>query len=337
MARQAHPPSRTRAPGGHRILIVKLSSFGDLFHALPAAHCLKVGLNASLDWVTQKEYVDLVRCFTDVDRVVAFPRRSVASGIAPFLRELRAARYDLVVDLQGLLKSAWITRMARAKRRLGPSFAREGSFVFYSAVAGKPNRARHAVEQILDVADYLRLPRTPVRFPVRFPAEPTGHPSPRVALVPFSRWETKNWPASFFGEVARQLRARVGATIFLVGGADSVPVCAEIEGVAGPAVNQAGKLSLVRTGSLLAEMDLVIGNDSGPIHMAAALGVPVLGIYGPTDPAKTGPYGPKSRTLVAEGPCRPCFGRKCRRGDLCCMTGITPERVSDAALAILNP
>jgi ADP-heptose:LPS heptosyltransferase len=225
--------------------------------------------------------------------------------------------------------------LARARRRIGPSFAREGARLFYSAVAAPSGQERHAVMQCLDTAKHLGLDTLPVEFPVRFPKQALTGASPRVALVPFSRWPTKNWPAASFVQLVRRLRERLNAGIFLVGGNDSRGVCGEIERHAGAVENAAGRLTLIQTGSLLAEMDLVIANDSGPMHMAAALGVPVLAIFGPTDPVRTGPYGAKHRVLTAPVPCRPCYRRTCRFGDIRCLAGIRPETVADAAVEML--
>lgn len=128
-----------------RLLVVKLSSMGDLFHALPAVHCMKLGLNATVDWAVQEEYAALVRCFTDIDRVIPVSRRAFVARFPSFLRELRACRYDLVVDLQGLLKSAVVGMLARGGRNIGPSFHREGAWVFYSSVAGERNKRRRGI------------------------------------------------------------------------------------------------------------------------------------------------------------------------------------------------
>ena len=130
-----------------RILVIKLSSLGDVAHALPAVRALKERTGADIDWVVQPEYAPLLACCPDVARTIAFPRRNVARGFFPFLRELRREKYDVVVDLQGLLKSAVAARLARGRRRVGPAWAREGAHHFYDA---QPARAagprRHAVE-----------------------------------------------------------------------------------------------------------------------------------------------------------------------------------------------
>ena len=323
-----------------QILIVKLSSLGDLFHALPTVHALRQGLGATVDWVTHTHYVEVVRCFTEVRRVIGFSRRGGRAEVGPFLRELRRERYDLIVDLQGLTKSALVARLARGARRIGPSYHREISRLLYNETAGMRDKQRHAVEEALDVVRHLGLPMpaTP-EFPVTFPKKVFHATQPRIALAPCSRWLTKNWPAARFIEVARALRAQMGATFFLVGAPEDQAVCGEIAAALGDgAVNLCGQTSLVELGSVLQEMDLALTVDSGPMHIAAALGVPVLALFGPTDPQRTGPYGPQHRVVsVTVENCSACFRDRCERGDLACMERITPDLVITAARELLRP
>jgi len=317
-----------------RLLIVKLSSLGDLFHALPAVHDLKLGLKAEVHWLVQAEYVDLIQCFTDVDRVLTFRRHAFFRTLRPFLRELRAERYDMVIDLQGLFKSAMSTRLARGKRRIGPSYRREGANLFYSEVAGKADRTRHAVDQACDVVGFLGLERLTPAFPVAFPRTDIGDGRGKVALLPRSRWHSKNWPVGNFAELARRLSA--GAAVYLLGGKDDAAACKAIaDRVDGACTNLAGKTSLVETGSVLQEMDLLISNDSGPVHMAAALGTPTLALFGPTDPARTGPYGEGHRVVRDSHDCQPCFSRRCRTAGMPCIERITVDRVEAAAREML--
>jgi len=326
------------APAGPpRVIIVKLSSLGDLFHALPAVHNLKAGLNAEIDWVTQPEYADLVRCFSVANRVIAFPRRGFLPQFPDFVSELRGTQYDLAIDLQGLLKSALVTRLARARRRIGPSYHREGAGLFYSSVAGKRDRTRHAVDQALDVVAHLGLPRVPVSFPVRFPERKVEGARPRVALLPVSRWPSKNWPVQHFIDLAWRLRERRACSLFILGGPADVEVCREIEKALGPDVrNLAGTTNLVEMGAVLKEMDVLVASDSGPIHMAAAVGTPVVAIFGPTDPARTGPYGARHRVIRAHLPCQPCYKRDCRKHGLPCLTDVRPEEVLAAVDEVLQ-
>jgi heptosyltransferase I len=319
-----------------RILVIKLSSMGDLFHALPAVHSLKIGLNAEIDWVVHREYVDLARCFTDVTRVMPFYRNSFFSDIHLFLKELRINEYDYIIDFQGLLKSALVARLARGKHRIGPSFHREGAGIFYSAIAGKRDKMRHAVEECMDVVRLLGIKELK-EFSVRFPEKKLSEQRPRIAILPVSRWPSKNWPIRYFIEVIKRIQGIIDASIFLLGGPDDIDVCEEIEKTAkGRVINMAGKYSIVETGGLLKEMDLLVANDSGPVHMAVAVGTPVLAVFGPTDPARTGPYGPKHRVINTSLDCRPCFSKTCRREGVPCLSGITPEKVGEVAIEMLS-
>jgi lipopolysaccharide heptosyltransferase I len=323
-----------------RILIIKTSSLGDLFHALPAVHALKEELHAEIDWVVADTYADLVRCFDDVDHVIPFPRREFWSRLGWFRRKLREREYDYIVDLQGLIKSAVICRLASGRKRIGPSFHREGSWMFYNVIAGDRNKERHAIDECYDIVRYfgLSVPDVP-EFPMTFPKIDMGFPRPRVAMVPCSRWETKNWPAEKFIEVGKSL-AEMGVNLVLLGSPEDKPVCRDIErGIGRNVENLCAKTRLVDLGSVLQEMDLVITVDSGPMHFAAALGRPILAIFGATDPDRTGPYG--KHCIVKHGRlvCQPCLSRECIRPkrDIACMKDLPAQRVIDAAVQILAP
>ncbi|MBN1270222.1 MAG: glycosyltransferase family 9 protein [Kiritimatiellae bacterium] len=321
---------------GPSVLIIKLSALGDLVRALPTIRSLKQGIRARIHWVVQGEYAQLVHCFTDVERVISFPRRSFLRDGSDFLRDLRRDSYDYIIDLQGLLKSAAVAWSARGARRIGPSFHREGAHRFYSELAGPRQSGRHAVEEMLDVIRYLGLPPV-IEFPISLPAHVLETARPRVALVPRGRWMSKNWPPGHFAEVARTLREERGVNVYLVGGPADRPACNQIEQAAGPGViNTAGRTTVLEMAELLNEMDLVVGVDSGPLHVAAALGVPVLALYGPTDPACVGPYGEGNRVITAERTaCWPCRKRDCA-DCIAAMRAIPPERVAEAALEMLK-
>jgi lipopolysaccharide heptosyltransferase I len=284
-----------------RILIVKTSSLGDLFHALPTVHLLKQEYHASIDWVVNQEYVQLVECFTDVDKVISFPRQTLKEDYPSFVKALREEPYDMIVDLQGLAKSALLickaAKRIKEAKILGPSFQREGARLFYTAVVGKKNKDRHAVEENLDVMTWLTRPVEPVLFPVEFPPvdRPCMKKNPVVVFAPCSRHEAKNWPAERFVELGEQLRTQ----IVLVGSQEDEDVCLKIENALpeGAATNLCGKTSLVELGGILQAANLVITVDSGPMHMASAIGTPCLAIFGPTDPKRVGPYGPQHRVI----------------------------------------
>lgn len=322
-----------------RILIVKLSSLGGMFHALPTVHALKTGLNAVIDWVVQPEYAELVGCFTDVKDVLLFPRHSLIEDFPDFFRELSHTRYDYVIDLQGLMKSAVITVLAHGKKKIGPSTAREGAQFFYHEVAGKQNRNRHAVEEMMDVVRHLHLPvPETAEFPVQFPVHPGLGGGLQIALCPASDHSGKNWPPERFIEVARQLRQRTGAAIHLIGDAASRPLCEKLAAEIGPGTrNDAGELAWVELGSLLKEMSLLITVDSSPMHIATATDTPTLALFGPNPPLRTGPYGKRHGVIASPfNPGKRTFSKKALLNDPRYMQAIAVEPVLKKALELLE-
>ena len=345
------------------------------------------GADAEIHWAVQPEFSALVRAFACVTKVIEVPRPSRLRDYIRALRALRRERYDLVIDLQGLLKSALIARFARLGaptspsapaqkatpphpppariasadedvgaptlpprvRRVGPSFAREGSRLFYDALAGTLNKNRHAVDECMDILDFLKLgrPAAPI-FPLTLPpsaAPASATTSPRIALAPFSRWDSKNWPESHFARLINILTEKRAAQIFIIGGKGDATAAEKIIELARTAaipvpwqspdpatkteiINCAGKLSILESAALLKSCDCLITNDSGPMHIAAALGIPCVVPFGPTNPLRTGPYGANHKILRApEGTCElaPCRKKICPKGTKACMSAITPE------------
>ncbi|MGD9781358.1 MAG: glycosyltransferase family 9 protein [Kiritimatiellia bacterium] len=320
-----------------RILVIKLSSLGDIAHALPAVRALKERTGAIIDWVVQPEYASLLACCPDVDRTIEFPRRNFARGFFPFLRELRREKYDAVADLQGLMKSALAARLARGNTRVGPAWAREGAPRFYDRQPPKGDGPRrHAVEELMDVANLVvpgegAAPEPRLDFPE---AESDGRPGPHVAFAPFSRWDTKNWPVGNFAELGKRMAAEMGCQIRIVGGrGDEAQGEALARQIGEGARNLCGKTDLPGLCSLLKGMDLLVTVDSGPMHWADAMGVPLVAIFGATDPARTGPYRQRNHVVAKAGlECRPCHARTCARGDLACLRELDVETVFQAAL-----
>ena len=331
-----------------RILVVKLSSLGDILHVLPTVHEMRVQLGAEVDWVVHPEFAPLVRRFADVDEVLTFPRHHVLRDLRASLRALRAREYDLVVDLHGLFKSGLVARLSRGRRRIAPSYAREGSGIFFRERAGKLNRTRHAVEQAFDTLDYLGLNRPAGSFRVALrPLE--GPPNPvlpdfpagsrTIAFAPVSRWPSKDWPSTRYGELAATLLSRDSSLrILIVGGKADIAVGDSIAAAAnagGRVVNLCGKTSIAESLALLAKCDLLVANDTGPVHMAAAVGTRCLVLFGPTRPDWTGPYGEGHRVIMRDLPCQPCLKHRCPRGDHACLESITVDEVADTALGMI--
>ena len=325
-----------------KILIIKPSSLGDVIHAMAFLHAVKECTPAaSIHWVIARGLEDLVEGHPLIERVWTINKDEwkrplrvfrTAGELRSLAAALRSERFDLVVDLQGLMRSGMIARFTGAPVIVGFSEAREGSrFMYTHRVAG--GRDIHAVDRYLKVAEYLGCRLQEVHFALnpagdfREVAEKYGLPGDFGVLIPGARWKTKLWPAERFAEVARGMPVQA---IILGSGAD-VEVAGIIEKASnGRAVSLAGRTTLRETMAIIGNARFVLTNDTGPMHMAAAAGVPVYAIFGPTSEVLTGPYGNRKRVFRAELECAPCFRRKC--SDIRCMQGVSAAEVLDAIL-----
>jgi lipopolysaccharide heptosyltransferase I len=342
---------------GQRILIVKPSAFGDIVHSLPFLHALRRGRpDALIAWVVARPFVDLLSGHPDVDELAVFERerwgglRNLPRNLAEMAllaRRLRAKRFDTVVDLQGLIRSALLTYLTDAPVRVGFADARELSPLFYTVRVDAPIDALHAVDRNLRVAKALGLPvEDPVQFHVhvgceaeRFAAEflerANAALKPVVVMLPSSKWETKRWPADCFAKLADRVSGELGAVALFLGGPDDAPLVERIRGMMKQTpLSLAGATTIQQSAALLARAASVVANDSGPMHLAVAVGAPVVALYGPTSPALTGPYGGKARLFKSARDCAPCLTSDC--DDPQCMRDITVDEVFEAVSAFIN-
>ena len=324
-----------------RILLIKPSSLGDIVHAMPTLAALRERFpQAEVTWLVKRQWASLVEVIKGVDHVCA-----VEQGLMGWLGrvpDLRAAGFDLVVDLQGLFRSGAMARLTGCTRRVGFAKAREGSPWFYTQRVTVPSVAMHAVDRYLLVAEALGAARpNEPRFDFidrredRHAAEAllarAGLPasSPWIAMNVSARWETKRWPPQQFAEAADRLVDTRGIPIVFMGGpAERPETRAVMMLMRRKAVDLTGQTPVGLLPSLLRHATVLVTNDSGPMHIAAAVGTPVVALFGPTDPVKTGPYGQGHVVLSHAVECRPCFRRECSRAVVLeCLTGVTSEQV----------
>ncbi|OGW30920.1 MAG: hypothetical protein A2X54_04320 [Nitrospirae bacterium GWF2_44_13] len=244
-------------------------------------------------------------------------------------KSLKAERYDIVIDLQGLLRSGILAKATGAPVRIGFKEAREGSRIFYTHTV-KAGKDVHAVDRYLEMAKFLGCDTSEVKFP--FPLSFTSQLSPfsfqlpdkYAVIVPGARWETKRWHPERFGELASMLSIRS----VIVGGESDIDIAGIVVKNSGSnAVSIVGKTNLKELIEIMRNARFVVTNDSGPMHIAAALNVPVFAIFGPTNPLRTGPYG-KSHVIIRKGlECSPCYRKKCK--GIKCMEMTGAKEVAD--------
>jgi heptosyltransferase-1 len=311
-----------------RILIIKPSSLGDVVHALPTVNLIRRKYpQAQIAWLINDTLASLLRHSPIIDELILFERQRFGSltqlpQFGKFLGTLGRGQFDVAVDLQGLLRSGIMTWATRARRRIGLSDAREGARYFYNEVVSVPRV--HAVDRYLLAARHLGCDAMPVEFPLG--VSESVAPEGLIAVSPSARWATKLWGNDKFAELIRRLPLE---RVVLTGSAAEREL---IDQIAQGRRNLAGQTDLFQLAELYRRCRVVITNDSGPMHLAAAVGTAVVAIFGPTDPALTGPYGSQHVVLRAGIPCSPCFKDYCtNRVPMECMKLISVEQVLEAA------
>lgn len=329
------------------ILIVKLSAIGDVIQTLPSLAGLRqLYPDAHITWVVEEAAADLIRNHPDLDDVLISRRKSwsreIKSGrfkeplkeIRSFFKALRQRQYDLVVDFHGLFKSSVIVFLSRGKRKLGYDSFQELSGLFLNEKISE-DMNKHAVDRYLDFLRYLGGKTDNAEFvlPSDKESEARVHKLLRkynleekkfIAISPVALWETKLWNNEKFARLADLINERLRIKVLFTGGEEkSVGKITSM--MTTEKINLGGQTSLSELACLFRKAKMVISTDSGPMHLAAAVGTPVVALFGPTDPARTGPYGGGHRVIKAQLPCSPCFLKKCTTKK--CMEDISVEQV----------
>lgn len=326
-----------------RIALIKPSALGDIVHSLPVLTALRRRYpEAYIAWIVNRAYEPLLLGHSDLNATLPYDRGAFRRGwwhglkiSAHFVAALRRQEFDLVIDLQGLFRSGVMALASGAARRVGLSTAREGARYFYTDAVGVADfNAVHAVDRYWLVAEALGAGAGPRRLhvplgeaEVRWSAETLeGLPRPWLMLSVGSRWQTKRWPPEFFAELVRRAQDRFGGTVVFLGAGDEAALSrAASDLIAGPVCDLTGRTSLSQLAALLSRADVVLSNDSGPLHLAAALGRPVVAPYTCTRVLLHGPYGSQDGAVETRVHCRGSYLRRCDR--MICMTELTPDRL----------
>ena len=337
-----------------KILILKPSSLGDVVHAIPVLRLLKSYLPTSqIYWWLERRLVPLLETDPDLTGIIPFERERWPS---PFrwheawhsLRQIRGHHFDWVLDLQGLLRSGVVAWLANGGLTLGLEDRREGAPMFYDIIIPRPTYHTHAVDWYLESLRALKVPMhwnfqwLPIRKPVAASIREKWSVGDArwIAVQPGARWDTKLWPIEYFIEVVKTLAASDDNFRFVVLGsaADAALGHAIYESVPARCLDLTGITTLPELVEWLRCSQLLITNDTGPMHIAAALGKPVVALFGPTEPRRTGPYGQLANILTPRDlPCAPCLKGVCHyEQPLQCLRGTSPATVVQAAREVLN-
>lgn len=328
------------------ILIIKMSSLGDILHTLPFAAALRKRYpQAKISWLVHPQFAGFVPDKPVIDEVlyfdkVKFKKMGLLDKVKYFFSMrsmLHSKHFDLVIDMQGLFKSAVLAAISGCSNRIGYCEMREGSGFISKAICGSHSKD-HVIERYLDVARYLGADVEKVDFPMPDLTSESRSVQKKLAeqnvtgdyvvFVPGARWQTKEWLVEHYAELARMILAD-GMQVVLAGGPDDLDKGNEIKELCPEAANLIGETSLRELAALIQECAVYISADTGPLHFAAALKKPLVAMYGPTKADRTGPYGSdKASVLLSPAACAGCLKKSCNNWH--CMHDITPETVYKA-------
>jgi len=351
---------------GKRILVIKPSSLGDVVHTLPLVHAIKRNYpSCYVGWVIQGGFRGIIEGDPAVDEVIQItipstsdpqaPRgsfiraaTSTVSAITQLRRRFRERPYDLVLDLHASFRSGLLGLTNPNGFRVGFQEAKELNTWFQNHLIAADNASLHAVDKNLAFADYLGCEPSPDDFQVivnpaardavrAFLKEQGVGPSDRLVYAnPSARWETKFWTVHGWAELADSLVDRKDARVVFAGSPQDASYVGLIaERMKSQPIVAAGKLTLEEAVALIEAADVYVGVDSGPMHISAFVGTPVVALFGPTDPEKVGPYGPGRRVIrVQDLDCLACRKRSC--GNRRCLEGLDAQTVFDETVKLMG-
>lgn len=308
------------------VLIVRLGALGDVVHAVPAVAALRRAFPAArLDWLVDARHRSIVDLVTVLDRTIALESPAL-KGWTRAVGQLRAARYDLAIDLQGLMKSAVLARASGAARVVGFSIwhlREKTARPFYSDV--RPAEGGHVITKNLRLLEAVGVHDAEIRFPLRdVPSAALDAlraqigADGRFALInPGAAWPNKRWPPDRFGEIASFLRDVYGMTAVVLWGPGEELLAHGVIAASGGRALLAPPTTVTDLVALARAATLVVSGDTGPLHIATAVGTPTVSIFGPTDPERNGPYTPDDIAVSRYDNCACHYDRRCHHSAWC--------------------
>lgn len=335
-----------------KILIIRLSSIGDVIHCTPVAKALKTAWpDCQITWLAGEVCADLVRYNPYVDECIVWSRERFEKCCRKYefkeawrmWQELMALFSDqefyAVLDIHGLFLTGLIASKIKAERRIGLKDARELNSFFMTETV-KPN-GRHMTKRYISILEPLGIfangddmtlvvPDKEKNFAANFLRQAGVKAGDKLAvLVPGTTWPSKNWSPEFFAKTASLIAGDFKSII--CGGVSEIKIGREIESrISGSLINAIGKTNLLEMASILERASVVVAGDTGPLHMAAALKIPTVVIFGPSDPECYRPLGNTSIALFHKQECSFCHKQNCPKGKSDCMKSVLPQEVAEA-------
>ncbi|GBC93819.1 Lipopolysaccharide heptosyltransferase 1 [bacterium HR15] len=339
-----------------RLLIVKTSSMGDIVHASPVAAALKRAYpHLKIGWVVEDRFTGVLEGSPCIDRLHQIPyqliyfrtfSRAAWQAFRSLVREIRAERYQVALDLQGLIKSAIWGALGKVPVRLGGHRMREGTWLFMKRLPIPDLPNQHVVLQYLEATRWLGVEQPlPVEFPLFIPEEarqsvrtkllPLGITAAFVSMNPSAGREWKRWHIANFAELSDRVEAAFGLPVVFVGGPGDKPLEEQLHRLKQhPLRSLIGRTSIKEVMAVVAQSAVHICGDTGTAHLAAAFGVPCVALYGPTNPDRTGPFGQRAHVLYKRPMCRRCPPDRCLRRE--CLQWITVDEVLQSIADVLQ-
>jgi lipopolysaccharide heptosyltransferase I len=335
-----------------RILMVRLSSIGDLVHTLPVLSVLRRRFpDATIDWLVETRHRDVLLSNPDVNELVevdtfAWRKRLFAPStwraIAASIREIRTRDYDVVFDFQGTIKSSVAARLAKSPRHVGfatSAIKEKAAGLFYSEQVSVNGQPQHVIDRHLRLLAAVEIDSGERCFPIVVPDAMNEAASENLAslglsdyviLNPGASWATKRWGAENFGALAVAIENEWRLPSLVIWGPGEEDAARRIVDSSGGSAKLAPATGVRDLIPYIRRARLFVSGDTGPMHLASASGVPVVGIFGPTDPARNGPFGTGDVVVWKNVPCSPCYKHRCPGYDEVCMTSIEVDDVLEA-------
>ena len=308
-----------------RFLIVRLGSLGDVIHGIPAAAALRQTFpDAQIDWAVDRRYVTLLSLVRGLDRSIPIDTRGAVTTLLGRIREMRSRGYDCAFDLQGLIKSAVLVRAAGARQTVGFARAhlREGAASLFYSTHVVPEGA-HVIRKNLSLLRAVGIQRPEIAFPLDVPRTRAADAAAALAggdyalINPGAAWPNKRWPPDRFGAVAAAIRDRLGVRSLVLWGPGEEPLARAVVAASQGAAEISPATSIIDLFSIARGARLMVSGDTGPLHIAAAVGTPVVALFGPTSAERNGPWSAEDISISRMHTCSCIYERRCRRAVPC--------------------